>query len=166
MIETTPDGGWRFLHPEVDIRIIRCTPCEPDDCKTSVGRMLPPTRWRGERDELRPGRLDASNQATAPARNMTFSGTSVRRAFPRERGLRAPRQIRSKSSELMPAAWPPGAEDWSPSIRVSEFASRHQNPPAEVATKIAAAYAPSFNTRWNRRVLVLKQLRLGRADVR
>jgi Domain of unknown function (DUF222)/HNH endonuclease len=65
-IETTPGGGWRFLHPDGrHFEIIRCTPCEPDDWQNfPVEPNAAATRWQGERMDYDLGVWVLCNQAS------------------------------------------------------------------------------------------------------
>ena len=65
LIQTLPDGGWRFVHPDGrHFELIRCTPCQPNDWEdVGVEPNAAATRWRGERMDYDLGVWVLCNQA-------------------------------------------------------------------------------------------------------
>ena len=90
------------------------------------------TRWRGERMDYDLGVWVLCNQAKRAREKHDVSSGNVRTYYLRKRdAVRAPRQIRSRSSgNSMPAAFAAWGRRLVAVMPGSEFASRHQNPPA------------------------------------
>ncbi len=66
-IETRPDGGWRFYHPDGrQFELVRCTQIEPENWQDyGVEPEAAATRWRGERMDYELGVWVLCNQAAA-----------------------------------------------------------------------------------------------------
>ena len=65
LIETLPEGGWRFVHPDGrHFEVIRCTRVSPEDWHDyGVEPNAAATRWRGERMDYDLGVWVLCNQA-------------------------------------------------------------------------------------------------------
>jgi hypothetical protein len=86
LIETAPEGGWRFLHPDGrHFEVIHCTRVSPEAWHDfGVAPNAAATRWRGERMDYDLGVWVLCNQAIR-ARRTTDAATTIPMTLPRKR---------------------------------------------------------------------------------